>query len=114
MAVYLTVQGNTAPAIELSLRRKRTRLPIDLTNASSVTFVIQNLKTKTVTNLGHEACTIIDAANGVIVYEAEETDFPSHRTDYLAEVKVTYSDATKEIIYDQLKIAVRPPIPLVS
>jgi len=114
MPVYLTVQGNTAPAIDLSLRYKRSRQPIDLTDASSVDFIIQNIKTKAITNAGHQSCTVTDAANGSIIYEVQDGDFPNYKTDYRCEVKITYADSTKHVVYDQLIVAVRPPIEEVS
>ena len=99
--VFLTVEGNTAPAIQLTL--KRNRQPIDLTGAA-VALIIQNPKTKTVTNTGHQACSILEDEGGVIAYDIVDGDFANHNIDYRAEVKVTYSSGKIERIYETLTI----------
>lgn len=103
---YFTVEENTAPAIEITLKRNGTA--IDLTG-STIDLIIQNPKTKRVTNAGHQTCSIIDD-DGIIGYEVQEGDLPNPNIDYLAEVKITYPDSTVERIYDILQISIRPKL----
>ena len=102
---FLTVNQNTAPAIQISLVRDGA--PIDVTGATAL-LIIKNKKTKAIVNTGHQDCIIVDGTNGVISYVPGSGDFNHPSTDYLAEVRVTYPDSPVETIYDQLLISVRP------
>lgn len=100
-----TVAGNTAPPITLTLEREG--VVIDLTGCT-VTLTIKNLGTGSIT-VTDAACTISDAAGGVVTYTRGTGDIPSAGA-YVADVKVTYADATFEILYNQQKFSARDPI----
>lgn len=103
MAKIKFVEDNTAPTIQLTI--KRESLPVNLTGAS-VDLIIKNSTSGEITNVGDQACTITDAADGVIEYDPNATDFPSAGT-YVCDVEITYADATVEVVYEQLTVEVR-------
>lgn len=115
MATYATVKGNTAPALVITLRRKRQsdgkKLPIDLTLADKVELKIKNPVTKTITNTGHQETTILDAEGGQVAYQVADTDFPGtkDKLEYPAEAKITWEDGKVETVYEQIIIVVRLP-----
>lgn len=98
-----TVAGNTAPPFTITCKRDGSA--IDLTGCT-VELIIA--KGNTITQAG-KAATITTAASGIITYDQDATDFPSAGA-YKADVKVTYSDSTIEVLYEQLKIKARDPI----
>lgn len=98
-----TVAGNTAPP--LTITAKRSGSVIDLTSATSVKLYLYN-SSKAQTNTGHEACVITSAAGGVVTYARQTADIPLKGT-YKGDLKVTYSDATFEILYSILKVTAR-------
>lgn len=103
---FKIVEDNTAPAYAITCTRGSTAL--DLTAASTVTIIIKNKATGTITQTG-KAATITSPSTGLISYTADSTDFPSAGT-YVADVKVTYSDGGVEILYGQCKWKVRSKI----
>lgn len=97
------VQGNTAPAFDLTL--KRAGEAINLTGAS-VQIIIA--KGSTITQVGG-TCTIVGASTGEINYSPISSDFPL-QGKYKADVKITYSGGTTEIVYEQQNFNVRKKI----
>lgn len=95
------VQNNTAPAISLTLKREGT--VIDLTGCTVELILARG---STITNTGHQECTVVTPTSGVIQYDPETTDFATPGT-YKADVRVTYADASFEVLYDQVKFKVR-------
>jgi hypothetical protein len=106
MANFKIVEDNTAPAYTITCTRDGTAL--DLTSATTVTLIIQNKSTGTITQVG-KAATITTAASGIITYTADATDFPLKGT-YVADIKVTYNNGGIEILYNQAKFKVRQKI----
>lgn len=100
MAILKTVATNTAPPLAITCTRDGTA--INLTGCT-VTIIIKG--GGVITQSGG-SCTITDATNGVISYTPISTDFPTAGS-YKCDLKVTYSDATIEILYEQLKIKAR-------
>ena len=98
-----TVAGNTAPALQITCKRDGTA--INLTG-SDVELIIA--KGDTITQAGR-AATLVTAASGIISYTPLATDFPTAGT-YKCDVKVTYSDLSVEVLYEQLKVKARAPI----
>lgn len=98
-----TVAGNTAPPITLTAQRSGS--VIDLTSATSVKLYIINAS-GTQTNTGHESCTITSAVGGVVTYARQANDIPTKGT-YKADLKITYSDTTQEVMYAILRISAR-------
>lgn len=95
------VAGNSAPAWLLTA--KRAGVAIDVTGCT-VSLILA--KGNTVTNTGHQACTLVTPTSGVVSYSPRVTDCPNPGK-YKADLKVTYPDATVEILYDQLVIQAR-------
>lgn len=107
MAVnFRIVEDNTAPAYTITCTRDGSAL--DLSSASTITLIIKNNASGTITQAG-KAATITSATSGIISYTADATDFPSAGT-YTADVKVTYGDGGVEILYGQCKWKVRSKI----
>lgn len=104
---FLTVQGNTAPVIQITCKRRTG--PIDLTDCV-VSLIIVNPKTNEVTNTGHQQCTIVTASSGIINYQIEATDFPNNRITYSAEVKIVYPSTRVERLYEKFSINPRPAL----
>lgn len=95
------VAGNTAPPWQLTA--KRAGIAIDLTGCTVALILV---KGNTVTNAGHQACSLVTATAGVVSYPPLTTDAASPGK-YKADLKVTYPNATFEILYDQLVIQAR-------
>lgn len=107
MAVnFYIVTENTAPAYQITCERDGDA--IDLTGAS-VNLIIQQKSTGDVTNTGHQTCSLVTAASGIISYTAESTDFPDAGR-YKADVEVTYSGGGVEVLYNQAVFKVRQKI----
>lgn len=100
MAILKTVAGNTGPPLVITCQRDG--VAINLTGCT-VQFIIA--KGSTITQAGR-AATLTTAASGIVTYVPLSTDFPLAGT-YKVDVKVTYSDATIEILYEQLKVKAR-------
>ena len=96
-----TVIGNTAPPITLTA--KRDGVVIDLTGCTVKLYITL---AGTQTNTGHESCTVTDATNGEVEYDREAGDLTT-RGSYKCDLKVTYGDATQEVLYDILVLKAR-------
>lgn len=103
MAALKIVAGNTAPPMEITCKRSGTA--IDLTGCT-VQLIIKG--GSTITQVGRTAA-ITDASGGVISYSPLTTDFPNAGS-YKCDIKVTYSDTSVEVLYDQLQVVARAKI----
>lgn len=104
MTIHYTVVGNTSPPIVINLVRSRQQ-PIDLTAATAVKLIIKK-QGGSITNTGNQTASVTDATAGEITYNPSSGVFPSSGT-YLADVEITYNNATVEVVYEQLKIIAR-------
>lgn len=95
-------EQNTTPPFDVTC--KRDGVVINLTTASLVELIIS--KNGVQTNAGHEACTVTDAANGVVEYVPEATDLVG-AAKFTCDVEITYNNGKNEVLYDQLKIKTR-------
>ncbi len=102
---FKIVNENTAPEYQITCTRDGTA--IDLSSAVSVTLIIKNKSTGTITQTGKSA-SLTSPTAGVITYTADATDFPSAGT-YVGDVKITWSTGV-EILYNQVKWKVRAKI----
>lgn len=111
-AIYLTVVGNLEPSIEITLLRKKVAIPL---TGCTVNFIIQNTKTKAITNTGHQLMDFVgDPALGIVAYSVQTGDWDDPSIDYRCEVQIIHENSKPEIIYDQLIVNPRPaltPIP---
>jgi hypothetical protein len=96
-----TVEQNTAPPLVLTA--KRSNVVINLSGCT-VTLVIT--KGNTITNIGHQVCTITDSANGIVSYVRQAVDTPTSGK-YKCDLVVTYGDSTVETLYDILVLNAR-------
>jgi hypothetical protein len=95
------VAGNSAPPWLLTA--KRAGVPIDVTGCT-VTLILA--KGSTITNVGHQPCTLVTPVSGLVQYTPTVTDCPTPGT-YKADLKVVYANGGIEILYDQLQIKAR-------
>lgn len=95
------VEDNTAPSILLTA--KRDGVAIDVTGCT-VNLIIA--KGSTITNTGHQGCTLVTPTSGTVQYDPQSGDFATPGT-YKADLEVTYANGTIERLYDQLKFSVR-------
>lgn len=99
-------ENNTAPVIELRLRRQGK--PANLTGCT-VTLILAKESDGTIVNTDHQSCTITNAAKGIVEYEQESGDFVAPNI-YVADVKVVHPGGDIEIWYDQLRVTTRDKI----
>lgn len=97
----LTVEDNTAPNIVLTL--ERSGVAIDVTGGT-VALIIK--LGATITNTGHQTCTLTTPASGIVTYSPLAADFATPGT-YNCEIKITYGDGTVEILYEKFNVKAR-------
>lgn len=95
------VAGNSAPPWLLTA--KRAGVAIDVTGCT-VSLILA--KGNTITNAGHQTCSLVTPTSGLVQYSPLVTDCPTPGV-YKADLKVVYANGTIEILYDQLKIKAR-------
>lgn len=101
-ASFKIVTGNTAPTYVITCTRDGTA--IDLTGAT-ITLILKK-RGGSVTNTGHQTCTLVTPASGIISYTALAADFATVGT-YTGDVKVVYSGGGIEILFQQARWRVR-------
>lgn len=105
MAQFLkAVENNTAPAYQITVIRPDATV-VDLTS-TTVTMKLYKSGVQTNTASGHDACTLVTAASGIMSWQPKSGDLPSKGV-YKGDVTVTYGDATHETIFDNVRIKVR-------
>lgn len=99
-----TVAGNTAPQYQITCQRPDGSV-INLTNCAVAFYLYKN---KVQTNTGHEldTITILTAVSGLIGWQPAIGDF-SVKGTYKANVQITYSDDSVEVLYNQAIFSVR-------
>lgn len=97
------VAGNSAPNWLINCERAGVAI-----NLTGCTVTVNITDGDTVTRTGG-LCTITDAPGGIISYTPTASDCPD-ATTYQVDVKVTYGDGSKEVLYEQLKVKTREPI----
>jgi hypothetical protein len=101
MPKLFSVKTNDAPDIVLTLLRSNS--PINVAGATVDLFMNLN---GTIANTGHTSCTLTTPLAGIVTYSPTSTDFAAAGT-YNCEVRITYPDATTEILYQKFTISVR-------
>lgn len=94
-------EQNTAPPYQFTLERNGTVINV---TGCQVNLILA--KGTLVTNVGHQACSLVTPTSGIVQYIAETGDFPSPGS-YVADAQIIYPDGTKEILYDQVKFKAR-------
>lgn len=96
-----TVMGNTAPPLTLTCERDDVAI-----NVTGCTVDLYIYKRKVLQNTGHTSCTLTTPASGVVTYVRQAGDTTTSGS-YNCDLKVTYADATFEILYDVLVLKCR-------
>lgn len=94
-------EQNTAPPLQLTCQRDGVNINI---SGCTVDLIITSGSIQT--NTGHTGCTIVDPVNGLVSYTLHANDIPTAGS-YKCDVKVTYTDGSNEVLYDQLNIKAR-------
>lgn len=102
--ILKAVEQNTSPAYLITCDRPDGSV-IDLTS-TTVTMKLYKNGTQTNTTSGHDACTLVTAASGIMSWQPKTGDLPSSGT-YKGDVKVTNADATYEVLYGQFILKCR-------
>lgn len=97
------VAGNTAPNWLITCERAGVFI-----NLAGCTVTVNISDGSVITRTGG-LCTIVDSVNGLVSYTPTGTDCPAVGT-YQVDVKITYGDGSKEILYEQLKVKTREPL----
>jgi hypothetical protein len=105
--VYRTVVGNTAPTIQITLKRNGT--VIDLSGATGVVMAIRDEMTEVTTNSVQTCSIVAPATGGIVSYVPAISDFPREGR-YVGDVKVSYTDGTTEHIAEILVVIARAAI----
>jgi len=95
------VEDNTAPPILLTA--ERDSVAIDLTGCT-VDLILA--KGSSITNTGHQGCTLVTPTSGRVQYDPVTGDFATPGS-YKADLTITYADGSIETLFDQLKFQVR-------
>ena len=102
--IFFTVAANTAPTRSITLQHDGSA--INLTGAS-VDLIIKHYGTSTITNSGHQSCTLsATPIDGTVTYTPLAADFPSEGL-YTGDAKITYPGGAIETLYEQLVVIVR-------
>lgn len=101
--VYL-VAANEFPSITIDIERDNAA--VDLTNAVSVSLIIKEDSTGTITQAAGSASISSPATNGQVSYSIIAADFP-RQGNYSCDVKILWSGSKTEILYDQLRVVAR-------
>lgn len=107
MSTLKSVATNTSPAYEITCDRPDGSV-IDLTS-TTVTMKLYKNGAQTNTTSGHDACTIVTAASGIMSWQPKTGDLPTAGT-YKGDVKVTNSDLTYEILFSKFVLKCRAPL----
>lgn len=102
MATSLKITaGNSAPSWIITCQR--AGVPINLTGCT----VTLNISDGSIITRTNGVAVITSATTGLISYQPTATDCPIGGNTYLVDVKIVYSDASLEILYEQLKVKTR-------
>lgn len=96
------VQGDTQPNPKFRVRRAGD--PVDLTDAT-VKFIIRK-RGGSVTNTGHQTCTLTDADSGKCTYDLQTNDLPDAAT-YDCDLQITYLNGEIETSPRKIVITAR-------
>ncbi len=91
VVTFTITQGDTAPPLEPTLRRADGTVQ-SLSDATGVTFTMRNAQDDTV-KIDAEACTIVNAAGGVVRYQWTGTDTDTVG-EFLGKFTVTWTSGT--------------------
>jgi hypothetical protein len=102
------VAGDTRPQVKVTLTDDTTGDPIDIGVGGTVAMHFRATGTDVV--LFTLAGTVVDSANGVVVFS-----WPPHSLDleagmYEGEIEITFTDGTNQSVYDLLQFKLRSQV----
>lgn len=95
LSVATIKQGDTYPALTLTLADSEG--PIDLTNATTVRFVMKGQTSATISPTGGGTCTVVEAAHGTVSYAWQSADTQTPDT-YGVEALITWTGGGKQTV----------------
>jgi len=100
------VQGDTAPALTVTLTDTTTNAAINVTGAT-VRLKFRAVGSETLR--GTLTGSVTDGASGVVVFfwSDEPTILDGDPGDYEGEIEITFADSTIQTVYDLLKFKLR-------
>lgn len=103
MPKLYTVKGNTRPTLKTTLIRAGS--PLKEIAGGTINLILIR-PDGTVSNTGHQGCTITDATKGKVSYTTQAGDFDVTGL-YSGKMQITYSDGGYEEVYETFSVAVR-------
>lgn len=98
------VKGDTLPQVLVTLTDEVTGLPVNVTGASAV---MRFRALGTTTLIDTIVGTVLNGANGEVVFAWGPTTLNVAAGDYEGEVEVTFSNGSRQSVYELLKFKVR-------
>lgn len=100
------VQGDTRPALIITLTDETTGSPIGISGA---TPVLKFRAVGSTTVLSTITGVVTDGVNGVVAFywASQPTSLDVEAGDYEGEIEITFADGQKQTVYDLLKFKVR-------
>jgi hypothetical protein len=98
------VQGDTRPQVKITVLDDITGLAIDISN-SSVVLRFRAVGSTTVLDTLNGV--ILDGPSGIAAFAWNATTLNVDAGDYEGEVEITFSDNTKQTVYDLIKFKIR-------
>lgn len=108
MATLYYVQNDTAPAINITVKRKGSSSPVDLTGATTK-FKISSDDADARTNDAHNTCSAVSLVNGQVKYTPQSGDF-ANTGSHTCDIEVTWGDGSVETEFNATKIIVREEV----
>ena len=101
------VQNDTGPKLRLTLQDSYGN-PLNLVSGvQAVNFYLRPAHADDYVNVGHEACSGFDLANGVVDYAFQQGDLSGTGTHF-GDVELVYDSGEKETSFDEVRFLVRP------
>lgn len=103
MAFLKATETNTSPLYNITCDRPDGSIIV----LTSTTVTMKLYRNTTQVNVGHESCSIVDGANGIMGWQPQTGDLTSGAGTYFGDVKVTNADSTFEILYNKFRLKTR-------
>ena len=98
------VQGDTRPQVKVTVLDDNTDTAIDIRNSS---LVMRFRAVGSTTVLDTLNGIILDGINGIAAFAWNPTTLNVDAGDYEGEIEITFSDNTRQTVYDVIKFKVR-------
>ena len=101
---HTLVQNDTGPVIQFACK-KVDGSALDLSGAT-VEFLIRRADAESHVNVGHEACSGVDLANGRVAYQFQPGDL-SGVGSHFGDLRVIFDSGERETGFDPVRLLVR-------